>query len=131
MEDKKMAALTEEFEVKADKMRVLSKAGVSRSDIARFLGVRYQQVRNTLEGDKRTGYSPELEVKIRKKKLAQAEEAPFRLIAMGGDEAVLLPNDLVKELVDEGEPLFAVATKDGLFIGSAKGMHARVLASFA
>ena len=130
MDEEKMAALTEEFPVKADKMRVLSKAGVSRGDIARFLGVRYQQVRNTLEGDKRTGYSPELEVTIRKKKIAAAEESPFRLIGAGGDKGAVLPHDLVKALVDEGEPLFAVATKDGLFISSAEGMHARVMASF-
>jgi len=55
-----MTDLTEGFATKADKMRVLERAGYARADIARFLGVRYQQVRNTLEGDKRTGYAPPL-----------------------------------------------------------------------
>lgn len=131
MDDEKMAVLTEDFPVKADKMRVLAKAGVSRGDIARFLGVRYQQVRNTLEGDKRTGYAPELDKKVVLKKLAIAkDEAPFRLLALGGDEEVVLPADLVEDLAGPGEPLFAVMTRDGLFISSAKGMNARVQASF-
>ena len=131
MDEEKMAALTEGFPVKADKMRVLAKGGVSRGDIARFLGVRYQQVRNTLEGDKRTGYDPELDRKavIRKVVIAK-DEAPFRLLAVGDEEDVILPADLVEELAGPGEPLFAVMTRDGLFISSAKGMNARVQASF-
>ena len=130
MEDEKMAVLTDEFSVKADKMRVLAKAGVSRGDIARFLGVRYQQVRNTLEGDKRTGYAPELEVKIRKEKVAKAQdEAPFRLLGVAG-EPLDLPADLVATVAPDGEQLYAVVTSQGLFIGSAKSMQARVQASF-
>jgi len=35
----------------ADKIRALAGAGVARADIARFLGKRYQHVRNVLEGD--------------------------------------------------------------------------------
>jgi hypothetical protein len=35
----------------ADKIRALAGAGVPRADIARFLGKRYQHVRNVLEGD--------------------------------------------------------------------------------
>jgi AbrB family looped-hinge helix DNA binding protein len=36
----------------SDKIRALDRAGYSRSDIARFLGKRYQHVRNVLVGDK-------------------------------------------------------------------------------
>ena len=39
----------------ADKIRALSAAGVARADIARFLGKRYQHVRNVLEGDAQSG----------------------------------------------------------------------------
>jgi hypothetical protein len=35
----------------ADKIRALAGAGVARADIARFLGKRYQHIRNVLEGD--------------------------------------------------------------------------------
>ncbi len=39
----------------AGKIRVLDAAGVPRADIARFLGKRYQHVRNVLEGDAQSG----------------------------------------------------------------------------
>lgn len=131
MDEKQMAALTEGFAIKADKMRVLAKEGVSRGDIARFLGVRYQQVRNTLEGDKRTGYAPDLAAgPAHAGGPAGPDASPFRLIDVGKDGFATLPPDLVGDLVDEAEPLYAVATKDGIFVSSLKGMNARVQASF-
>jgi hypothetical protein len=39
----------------ADKIRALAAAGMPRADIARFLGKRYQHVRNVLEGDAQSG----------------------------------------------------------------------------
>jgi hypothetical protein len=39
----------------SDKIRALAGAGVPRADIARFLGKRYQHVRNVLEGDAQSG----------------------------------------------------------------------------
>jgi hypothetical protein len=39
----------------ADKIRALAGAGVARADIARFLGKRYQHVRNVLEDDAQSG----------------------------------------------------------------------------
>ncbi|HUZ11597.1 MAG TPA: hypothetical protein VMU93_01935 [Caulobacteraceae bacterium] len=39
----------------ADQIRALAAAGVARADIARFLGKRYQHVRNVLEGDAASG----------------------------------------------------------------------------
>jgi hypothetical protein len=44
-----MARLTDGLPTKAEKIRKLGKAGYSRADIARYLGIRYQHVRNTLE----------------------------------------------------------------------------------
>jgi hypothetical protein len=41
----------------AGKIRALAAAGVPRADIARFLGKRYQHVRNVLEGDAQSGGS--------------------------------------------------------------------------
>lgn len=40
---------------KSDKIRALSAAGMSRADIARTLGIRYQHVRNVLVGDEQAG----------------------------------------------------------------------------
>lgn len=39
----------------SDKIRALATAGYPRADIARFLGKRYQHVRNVLEGDAQSG----------------------------------------------------------------------------
>mgnify|MGYP006276908161 CR=1 FL=1 len=41
--------MTEGLRTKADKIRTLGRAGYPRADIARFLDIRYQHVRNTLE----------------------------------------------------------------------------------
>jgi bifunctional DNA-binding transcriptional regulator/antitoxin component of YhaV-PrlF toxin-antitoxin module len=47
----KMAEMTSGLPSKSAKMRELARAGYSRSDIARFLGTRYQFVRNVLMHD--------------------------------------------------------------------------------
>ncbi|HWA89192.1 MAG TPA: hypothetical protein VG889_04110 [Rhizomicrobium sp.] len=53
---------------KADKIRALDRAGYTRSQIADFLGIRYQHVRNVLVDDARTGARPA--------PAGMAEEAP-------------------------------------------------------
>ena len=47
----RLGAIAARHATVADKIRALSAAGVARADIARFLGKRYQHVRNVLEGD--------------------------------------------------------------------------------
>ncbi len=50
-----MRAIAEPRGTVADKIRALAAAGAPRADIARFLGKRYQHVRNVLEGDAQAG----------------------------------------------------------------------------
>jgi hypothetical protein len=47
----RMRAISAPHGTIADKIRALDTAGYPRADIARFLGKRYQHVRNVLEGD--------------------------------------------------------------------------------
>jgi len=54
-ESDRLAAIARPHATVADKIRALSAAGVARADIARFLGKRYQHVRNVLEGDAQSG----------------------------------------------------------------------------
>ena len=54
-ETNRLAAIAAPHSTIADKIRALSAAGVPRADIARFLGKRYQHVRNVLEGDAQSG----------------------------------------------------------------------------
>lgn len=49
MDQESMKAVTHGLPTKAAKIRALDKRGFKRADIARFLGIRYQHVRNTLE----------------------------------------------------------------------------------
>jgi AbrB family looped-hinge helix DNA binding protein len=48
LEEAHMRELTKGLTTKSDKIRALSEAGYTRGDIARFLGIRYQHVRNVL-----------------------------------------------------------------------------------
>jgi hypothetical protein len=52
-----MRSLTKGLPSKSAKMRALAKEGVPRADIARFLGTRYQFVRNVLEADAARGFA--------------------------------------------------------------------------
>jgi hypothetical protein len=53
-----MSELVRPYATVSDKIRALDAAGVARAEIARFLGKRYQHVRNVLEGDaQRGGYT--------------------------------------------------------------------------
>src|SRR5579872_2794456 len=47
----RLGAIAARHATVADKIRALAGAGVARADIARFLGKRYQHVRNVLEDD--------------------------------------------------------------------------------
>ena len=51
----RLSALASPHATIAGKIRALAAAGVPRADIARFLGKRYQHVRNVLEGDAQAG----------------------------------------------------------------------------
>jgi hypothetical protein len=124
-----MISLTEGIQTKADKMRVLERSGFARADIARFLGVRYQQVRNTLEGDKRTGYNPEIVATGAEEPAGQSFHLPrLREIKVGEDGFGQIPPDLIEGLDDSDEPkLFALRVKGGLFICTGEGLVERAV----
>ena len=48
LNEARMKELTKGLKTKSAKIRALSESGYSRGDIARFLGIRYQHVRNVL-----------------------------------------------------------------------------------
>jgi hypothetical protein len=53
----RLEALVRPHSTVAGKIRALAAEGVPRADIARFLGKRYQHVRNVLEADAQRGYT--------------------------------------------------------------------------
>ena len=127
----KMISLTEGISTKADKMRVLERSGCARADIARFLGVRYQQVRNTLEGDKRTGYNPDIVPEFDASSEPVVQDSRLREIQVGEGGFGLVPPDLVEVLDQSDEPrLFALPVKGGIFICTSEGLVARAEMTF-
>jgi AbrB family looped-hinge helix DNA binding protein len=52
-----MFAIVKDLTTVSDKIRALNEAGVPRAEIARFLGKRYQHVRNVLVADSSSGRS--------------------------------------------------------------------------
>jgi len=83
----RLRALAEPHATVADKIRALAGAGVARADIARFLGKRYQHVRNVLEGDAQSGVQGEGYV-LGKADLSGARERP-RPFERDEDEAYI------------------------------------------
>jgi hypothetical protein len=51
----RMAEIARPYSTVSDRIRALDAAGAPRAEIAKFLGKRYQHVRNVLEGDKQRG----------------------------------------------------------------------------
>jgi AbrB family looped-hinge helix DNA binding protein len=102
---RQMRELTKGVVSKSEKMRVLARAGYERADIARFLGTRYQFVRNVLVQDAaRTA-----------KQAANATEAgddgaklaPIKL-RLGPDGRVVIPAAFREALgLSEGDTLIA------------------------
>lgn len=61
MTNDEMAHLTSGLTTKSEKIRVLADHGVPRSDIARYLNIRYQHVRNVLVAPKPKRAAPDIQ----------------------------------------------------------------------
>ena len=104
---RQMEQLTRGLTSKSEKMRALAGAGYARADIARFLGTRYQFVRNVLVQDE-----------ARKSKLGtaalEAAVPPEHLspvkVKLGPDGRVVVPASFREALgLKEGDTLIASA----------------------
>ncbi len=110
-----MMRLTRDLPTKSAKIRALAQAGVSRAEIARFLNIRYQHVRNVL-----TGPEPGTAVQGMAEPLAprfahQTSPVPH----LTADGSVVLPPVLAGKLAAKpGDQLIAVEEDGGLWIGT-------------
>jgi hypothetical protein len=113
-EHSKMEDLTRNLPTKSEKIRTLGSAGYSRRQIADFLGIRYQHVRNVLvDQDRRTrsGFSENSAPSAEREPMPPA--VPGRAL-LRADGAVLLPQDVVAAAgFKVGEPLLARVTGEG------------------
>lgn len=99
---RRMAELTENLSSKSEKMRALAKAGYKRADIARFLDVRYQFVRNVLAREEARNAAD-----------ADSSRLSPAKLRLGPDGRVLIPAPFREALgLGEGDTLIA-AIVDG------------------
>jgi bifunctional DNA-binding transcriptional regulator/antitoxin component of YhaV-PrlF toxin-antitoxin module len=103
-----MAELTEGLSSKSDKMRALARAGYKRADIAGFLGVRYQFVRNVLLRDEARNAEPTRDVKT-----SSAEELAPAKLRLGPDGRVVIPAAFREALGLGEEDILIASIVDG------------------
>jgi bifunctional DNA-binding transcriptional regulator/antitoxin component of YhaV-PrlF toxin-antitoxin module len=128
LDQARMQALSRGYTTKSDKIRALSKQGYSRSEIAKFLQVRYQFVRNVLVAAEEAGSAdvskPSPADGIRNRARLKVEAggrvvlpAPFRQ-AMGVEEG-----STVLAWVEDGE-LHLIAPKVAMRHAQELAQHA-------
>ena len=102
-----MASLTRGLTNKSEMMRRLHAAGYSRTEIAKFIGVRYQFVRNVIaDAERRQGRAQQSGLAPAQRETASATSARLRLDANG---SVMLPRHFREALsVREGDSLIGV-----------------------
>jgi AbrB family looped-hinge helix DNA binding protein len=107
MAESDLRASVEHLPTTSAKVRALAAQGVARAEIARLLGIRYQQVRNVLERDKAretklTGLSEPPQRPL------HDEAAPSVKVRLGPDGRVVIPASIREALgLKEGDVLFA------------------------
>ena len=93
-----MSELTKSLRTKSDKIRTLSAAGYTRSDIAKFLGIRYQHVRNVLVAEEQ------------KKQNSNETTANEEWVQVGPDGRTVIPIQYRRLLgVENGGPVRLIA----------------------
>lgn len=121
-----MKRLTRDLPTKAAKIRALAAAGVPRAEIARFLEIRYQHVRNVL-----TGAVPQAASSGFGETAASTYLPPERpRPSLAGDGSVVIPPELAALFgAKSGDRFVAVEEDGGLWIGTrAAGVrHAQAI----
>ncbi|MBP0615873.1 hypothetical protein [Jiella mangrovi] len=108
-----MTKITAGLPTKAAKIRALDEKGFERADIARFLGIRYQHVRNTLERPK--AKTPAAEGPVQTDGFAfNADANAFTSLTLGEDGRLTIPEELraLMKLGGDGK-LIARIDEDG------------------
>jgi hypothetical protein len=112
LDPEQMAKIVEPYATTSDRIRALAAAGAPRAEIARFLGKRYQHVRNVLEGDAQSGGGYQLGradlsgVREEPARFDRADESAFVerrgrgafWLRVRPDGSVYLPDELIEAL---------------------------------
>jgi bifunctional DNA-binding transcriptional regulator/antitoxin component of YhaV-PrlF toxin-antitoxin module len=109
------------YRTKSDKIRALSNAGYRRADIARYLDIRYQHVRNVLVEDERLGGRKSDVQQDANDEAAIADDAPLDpiLSRMGQDGLIAVPANFRQALgLKENDPVIMTVEEDSIRIMS-------------
>lgn len=114
---------TKDLPTKSAKIRALDALGVPRADIARFLDIRYQHVRNVLTQER-----PAQVLHVAEAPAAYDDEDGKARVQADG--SVRLPTALAAQLgAAPGETLVAIPQDGGLWIATRKTSRARAQAT--
>lgn len=96
-----MAAITKGLKTKSDQIRALASAGIERKYIAKFMGIRYQHVRNVLEQDKQRA-------QLAPKDEQQGSEQRSAYVEIGAGGRIVIPAAFREAMgVKDGDRLLA------------------------
>lgn len=115
LQDNAMAEVAEGLPTKAAKIRALDAAGYKRADIARFLGIRYQHVRNVLIRGMPQNERPAVLGASGNEPAAVAGADSRIKVKIGPGGRIVIPADFRKTMeVEEGDTLVATIDRDGI-----------------
>ncbi|HEY9056794.1 MAG TPA: AbrB/MazE/SpoVT family DNA-binding domain-containing protein [Aurantimonas sp.] len=107
-----MRTITNGLPTKAAKIRALDERGFQRADIARFLGIRYQHVRNTLERPR--AESPKMATPDRKAFTMHPEADAFTRVSVDAEGRIVIPETFRRLMkLGEGGKLIVRVDEDG------------------
>lgn len=132
MDAERMQEITKDHPRISDKIRALHRAGVARSEIATFLGRRYQQVRNVIKDDERRAakgseavISSRASGKPGKDVVAEADSHAVTRLAPGG--IVEIPPLVIERVkLQEGDPLLVLTRGDEIVLLPRSAIVARL-----
>lgn len=123
MDNARWHKATKDLPTKSAKIRALDALGVSRADIARFLDIRYQHVRNVLTRERPAAPLAVADASVP----FEGDDAKARAMP---DGSVVIPASLAAQLgAAPGETLVALERDGGLWIATraASRAHAQAL----
>lgn len=126
-----MKARTADLKTKSDKIRALGRAGYTRRQIADFLAISYQHVRNVLVDEVRrtkAGLVPKVPLKPPASAPVEAPDTTVKM-ELGPEGALNLPPHICEALaVKEGDPVWLTLEQDELRVSTAKAVTRRIRA---
>ncbi|MCY4397487.1 MAG: AbrB/MazE/SpoVT family DNA-binding domain-containing protein [Rhodospirillaceae bacterium] len=109
-----MEAIAEGLPTKSAKIRALDAAGYKRADIARFLGIRYQHVRNVLIQGPPKNERPVVAAESDGRKAVSSANDRVK-VKIGPAGRIVIPAAFREAMdVDEGDTIVATVDEDGI-----------------